>query len=104
MRPRFRSLLPLFALACALASAEASNASSHDLDAVRLAVRRGEIRPLAEVLTLVRSKLPGEIVGVEIERKDGRWLYEFRVANNKGGLFEVYVDARSGDIIRIKEK
>jgi uncharacterized membrane protein YkoI len=44
------------------------------------------------------------VVGVEIEQKKGRWFYEFRVADAKGRLFEVYVDARSGMIDRIKEK
>ena len=33
-----------------------------------------------------------------------RWLYELRVTDAKGRLFEVYVDAHSGAIDRIKEK
>ena len=61
----------------------------HDHDAVRLAVERGEIRPLAEILAIVRDNLPGQVAGVEIERKAGRWIYEFRVVNGKGRLFEV---------------
>jgi uncharacterized membrane protein YkoI len=76
----------------------------HDHDAVRIAVERGEIRPLVEILALIREGLPGPITGVKIERKAGRWIYEFRVVDEKGRLFEVYVDARSGQIDRIKEK
>jgi len=79
-------------------------AESHDQDAARQAVESGEIRPLADILDAVRGKLPGEIVGVEIESKKGRWLYEFRVLDGRGRLFEVYVDARSGEIDRTKEK
>jgi uncharacterized membrane protein YkoI len=75
-----------------------------DRDAVRLAVERGEVRPLADIVAGVRGKLPGEIVGVEVEREDGRWMYEFRVVDGKGRLFEAYVDAKSGEIERIKEK
>jgi len=75
-----------------------------DHDAVRQAVERGEIRSLVDILGIVRAKLPGEVAGVEIERKNGRWLYEFRTVDAKGRLFEVYVDARSGEIERIKEK
>jgi uncharacterized membrane protein YkoI len=75
-----------------------------DHDAVRHAVERGEIRSLADILAIVRDKLPGAIAGVEIERKNGRWLYEFRAVDGKGRLFEVYVDAKSGEIERIKEK
>jgi uncharacterized membrane protein YkoI len=93
-----------FALTLALAPTGAGHASSRDHDAVLGAVERGEIRPLAEILAAVRSKLPGDITGVEIERKGGQWVYEFRVVDKNGRLFDIYVDARSGDIRRIKEK
>jgi uncharacterized membrane protein YkoI len=75
-----------------------------DHDAARRAVQRGEIRPLVDLLGIVRDKLPGEITGVELERERGRWLYEFRVIDKAGRLFEVYVDAETGDIKNTKEK
>jgi uncharacterized membrane protein YkoI len=90
-----------------LAAVPAALASDHVERApeeVRRAVQAGEIRSLADILAAVRSKLPGEIVGVEIERKHGRWIYEFRIVDSKGRLYEVYVDARSGNIEKIKEK
>lgn len=64
----------------------------------------GEIRSLADIIADVRDKLPGDIAGVEIEREKGRWLYEFRVIDKRGRLFEVYIDARDGTIQRVKEK
>lgn len=73
-------------------------------DEVRRAVETGEIHSLAEILSTLRGKLPGEVAGVEIEHEDGHWRYEFRVVDGQGRLFEVYVDARSGEIERIKEK
>jgi hypothetical protein len=76
----------------------------HDHDAVRDAVERGEIKPLAQLLDLVKGKLPGEITGVDIERHRGLWLYEFRVIDKEGRLFDVYVDAQNGEIKRTKEK
>jgi uncharacterized membrane protein YkoI len=79
-------------------------AGAEDHDAVRRAAERGAIRPLAEILAAIRDKLPGEVVGVEVEQKNGRWLYEFRVIDTKGRLFEVYVDARTSTVERIKEK
>ena len=85
-------------------STGAALAESHDQDAARQAVESGEIRPLADILATVRGRLPGEVVGVEIESKNGRWLYEFRVLDGKGRLFEVSVDARSGSIDQTKEK
>jgi uncharacterized membrane protein YkoI len=76
----------------------------HDQDAVRQAVQRGDIKSLTDILGALRNKLPGEIVGVEIEQKRGRWVYEFRVADKSGRLFEVYVNAQSGEIEQMKEK
>jgi len=95
-------------LAAALLLAAAPDAvaddDEHERDAVHRAVEAGEIKSLADILAAVRGKLPGEVAGVEIEREHGRWLYEFRVVDDKGRLFEVYVDARSGKIEKIKEK
>ncbi|MDA9466290.1 peptidase [Bradyrhizobium sp. CCBAU 53415] len=82
-------------------------AGDHDRgapEAVRRAVEAGEIKSLADILASLRGKLPGQIAGVEIERERGRWIYEFRVVDDKGRLYEAYVDARSGEIERIKEK
>lgn len=76
----------------------------HERDEVRHAVQRGDIRSLADILAALRGKLPGEVAGVDIERKDGRWLYEFRVVDSNGRLFEVYVDAQTATIERTKEK
>ena len=73
-------------------------------DEVRRAVESGEIHSLADILNTLRGKLPGEIAGVEIEHKGDGWRYEFRVVDSQGRLFEVHVDARSGEIERIKEK
>jgi uncharacterized membrane protein YkoI len=88
----------------AVLSIAAARAESHDQDAVRQAVESGEISPLADILAAVRGRLPGEVVGVEIETEKGHWIYEFRVLDGKGRLFEVYVDARSGAIDQTKEK
>ncbi|WP_430642522.1 PepSY domain-containing protein [Bradyrhizobium frederickii] len=82
-------------------------AGDHDKgapDAVRRAVEAGEIKSLADILASLRGKLPGEVAGVEIERERGRWIYEFRLVDDKGRLYEAHVDARSGEIERIKEK
>lgn len=79
-------------------------ADPRDHDTARHAVERGEIKTLADILTVVRNKLPGEVVGVKIERQRSRWYYELRVADSNGRLFEVHVDAQSGAIDRIREK
>jgi uncharacterized membrane protein YkoI len=109
MHLRRNLAMALLLAVAALVGAAPRVAGARDQDEVRRdeilrAVESGEIRALADILKAVRGKLPGEVAGVEVERKDGRWLYEFRVVDGQGRLFDVYVDARSGEIDRIKEK
>ncbi len=94
----------LILAAALVAAGGATPAFSRDHDDARRAVEAGEIRPLADILNLVKGKLPGEVVGVKLEREAGTWSYEFRVVDDKGRVFEIHVDARSGEIGRSKEK
>ncbi len=101
----FNKLHPvLIALLGVVWLAASAIASDRDHDKLRNAVERGEIKPLATILEIVRDKLPGEIAAVEAERKKGRWIYEFRTIDANGGLFEVYVDAQSAEIVKVKRK
>lgn len=97
-------LLTLAALLVALPRLHAGEHDDRRRDEVRRAVDAGEIKSLADILNTVRAQLPGEVAGVEVERKNGIWLYEFRVVGTNGRLFDVYVDARNGAIVRTKEK
>jgi uncharacterized membrane protein YkoI len=98
---RFRRLILAIAL---LLAAGGVPAFGRDHDDARRAVEAGEIRPLAEILNVVKRKLPGEVVGVKLEREAGAWMYELRVVDDKGRLLEIHVDAKSGEIERAKEK
>lgn len=106
---RISALLAMLLATAMLVAAATPPAAARDKDdvrrdEVRRAVEAGEIRSLADILDTVRGKLPGDVVGVEIEHKNGSWLYELRVVGSQGGIFEVYIDARNGKIERIKEK
>ena len=102
--PEHLQMLRFGLVIAALALAPALNAETHRQEEMRRAVERGEIRSLADTLGAIREKLPGQVVGVEIEHENGGWRYEFRVVDSKGRVFEVYVDARTSEIGRIKEK
>lgn len=98
----FRSMLRGVVIALVVIAGTPAQARDHD--EARHAVERGEIRPLAEILATVRDKLPGEVVRVEIEQRSGHWHYEFRTVDSQGRLFDVFVDARTGEVERIREK
>ncbi|SCY97825.1 PepSY domain-containing protein [Microvirga guangxiensis] len=91
----------ILALAAAtLLPAAALADRERDSDQARRAVERGEALALAEILTRVRADLGGEVVGVEFERKRERWVYEFKVIDPDGRLWEVYVDAATAAILK----
>lgn len=72
-------------------------------DRARRALDRGETLPIVELLERLKTQVPGEVVGVEFEREGGKWVYEFKVIDDKGRLVEVYVDARTGAVLSMEE-
>jgi uncharacterized membrane protein YkoI len=95
-------MLGVGVLLCPLHGARADEKIGQD--EIRGAVRRGEIRSLSEIEDLVLGKLPGEAINVEIEREHDRWVYEFKVLDRQGRRVDVYVDAKTGDILETKTK
>lgn len=99
------ALLALVALAWPAKAGDDEHDERHKHpDQLREAVERGDIKPLSDVLRSVQPKLPGEIVGVEAEYKNGTWMYEFRVLSDAGRLYEVEVNAATAKIAKIEEK
>lgn len=76
---------------------------AHDHDRARAALSRGEVRPLAEILALVSTAVPGDVVEVELEREHGRWVYELKVIATDGRRLEVLVDAADGMLLAHEE-
>lgn len=57
---------------------------------------------LQATLRNVRAHYNGRIVEVEIERKKGRRVYEIKLLDDKGRLFEIYADAATGEILKVE--
>lgn len=75
-----------------------------DHDRVREAMLHGEILPLATLLARLKRLPVGELIGVEVENKDGRWVYELKMIDAEGRVLEWYVDARDGTLLKSKIK
>lgn len=73
---------------------------NRDYEQALRAVERGEALSLVDILDRIRPQLDGEIVDVEFERKRGRWIYEFKVIDPGGRLWEIYVDAASAEVLK----
>lgn len=98
LRRSFAILLAAFAC-----TALPAVASERDHDRARAALRAGEILPLATVLQRVAASHPGDVLEVELERDDGRWIYELKLLQRGGALVKLEIDARTGEVLQRKE-
>lgn len=64
----------------------------------------GEILPLTDILEHVKATYPGDVVGIELDREDGRWVYEIKLITPESRYLEIYVDARDKSIVKIEGK
>lgn len=75
-----------------------------DHDRARAALQAGEILSLQQVLTRVQPQYPGEVLGVELEREDGRWIYELKLLQPGGRLVRLDVEAKTGEVLRSRSR
>lgn len=98
-----RVLLATF-IALAPTSLAVAPAKADDAKIARKALLEGKIKPLSEIIGLVKPKLPGAtILEVELDVENGRIVYEFKIIDSSGRLKEVEVDAKTADILSIED-
>ena len=66
-------------------------------------LKSGEILPLEIILENVRKSYPGKILDVELEKKDKNIVYEIEILTENGIVKELYINARNGTLISIKD-
>ena len=88
-------------LAAVLAAPPATADGRRDHERARAAVQAGEVMPLAKVLERLAATHPGQVLEVELEleRDEGRWLYEVRLLHRDGRLMKLKLDARTAKVL-----
>ena len=86
-------------LAAVLAAPPATADGRRDHERARAAVQAGEVMPLAKVLEHLAATHPGQVLEVELERDEGRWLYEVRLLHRDGRLMKLKLDARTAKVL-----
>lgn len=100
MMTRRALLFVLVFLSTAVHFVRAEDDVDDDHDEARRAVEQGQARPLAELLDRIQPRLGGKVIGVELEREQGRYIYELKVVTSGGALREIYVDAITGEMLK----
>lgn len=98
-----RKVFPLLIVLSTFASPLPAVADD-DHDRARRALEAGEVLPLARILDQLRPEYPGDVLEVELERDDGRWLYELKLLQPGGKLLKLKVDARDAMVVGIKRR
>jgi uncharacterized membrane protein YkoI len=91
----------LLFVASVVAGGDDKDAREHD--AIRGALQRGEVQPLAKILTIAQEKVPGDIIEVELETEHGVLIYEIKVLTQSGRVREVKIDARTGSVLKVED-
>lgn len=74
-----------------------------DSSTARKLVEQGEILPLEDIIAQAKKLHQGRILEVELENKRQRLVYEIELVNDDGIVWELYFDARSGQLISSKQ-
>lgn len=104
-RARLALALGLCVLALSLASWTApSGAGQRDHELARQALEKGQVLPLRTVLDRVEHEYQGQVIKVEFEHDDGRFIYEIRVLQAGGKVSKLKINAQDGSLISLKRK
>ncbi|HRQ57725.1 MAG TPA: PepSY domain-containing protein [Azoarcus taiwanensis] len=92
----------LLAGLCAATLAFSTVQADDDHERARRALEAGEVLSLRSVLEKVERDFPGEVIEVELEQEDGRWIYEIKLLRQGGGLLKLEIDARDATVLGVK--
>lgn len=87
-----------------LAQPSAWGSDSRDHERARAAVEAGQVLPLPILLERLRRTHPGQVLELELERDDGRWIYEIKLLQANGQLLKLEVDAATAQVLQVKRK
>ncbi|HQX54761.1 MAG TPA: PepSY domain-containing protein [Pyrinomonadaceae bacterium] len=59
---------------------------------------------LAAARATALQKAPGKVEGEELEKEKGKLVYSFDIRNDRGTISEVWVDAKTGKVIKVEEE
>lgn len=101
----FTKLIAIVALAVNTFTMSAVWASGDDdHERARQALQSGQILPLRTVLERLERNHPGKVLEVELEQKDGFWIYKVKLLQADGQLVKLMLDAKSAAPIERKNR
>jgi uncharacterized membrane protein YkoI len=91
-------------LLAGLAPPPAWASDSRDHERARAAVEAGQVIALPTLLERLKRTHPGQVLELELERDDGRWVYEVKLLQVNGQLVKLEVDAATARVLEVSRK
>jgi len=91
-------------LLCARMSGAAWADGRDDHERARAAVQAGEVMSLTALLERLQRTHPGQVLELELDRQDGRWIYEVKLLQPDGRLLKLELDARTAQVLEARRK
>ncbi|MGB0084826.1 MAG: PepSY domain-containing protein [Rhodomicrobiaceae bacterium] len=66
-------------------------------------VEAGRVRPLREIVKMLRDHVDGEIIDVELLEIGSGYFYRFKVLTHDGRVDELFVDAKTPEILTLPQ-
>jgi len=92
-------LIPLL-LISTIVFAYSYSYADEDHDKAYQLLRSGKVLSLEEILGISRQHVQGKILEVELEQEDKQLIYELEILDDKGIVWKLKVDARTGTLIK----
>ncbi len=67
-------------------------------DAIKL-LQQGEIHSLEQIIDIAKRYQAGKIIDMELDEDDGVFRYELEILDVKGLVWEVDINAKTGELI-----
>ncbi|WP_446444962.1 PepSY domain-containing protein [Shewanella sp. 1180_01] len=95
--------IPLIFLALAVGMISSCNAHDDDLsNKVVEWVKEGKVLPFDTIMQRYESRLKGRLLDLEVEQKHGRIIYELEILRDDGIVYEIKIDAKTGEWLKEK--
>ena len=78
-----------------------AQADDIDQDQALILVEQGVILPLHRLIDDALTRFPGRFLEAELERDDGRYVYEIEIISQDGRVLELEYDAVTGTLLDI---
>lgn len=77
-------------------------AQAGDTARARALARDGVILPLEDILDRARDIKPGRVIDIDLDRDDGRYIYEIEILDKQGRVWELEFNASTGELYKLE--